>query len=213
MAEDEKKAFVKTVHLTDSEVQKIVTDEYGMQLKLKDVKDGNHIVMKILEPIVQGEYAWGGKQKETYKLKCKYKPKGCEPFELRVQIGEGPANRLWEKFPDDKYVGMYAFFSKTSHDGKFPQFVNPIEHYNGDADKEDAFTKTADKPETQADSPETAIKLDLSNFDEFKETYLNMCKEDKTEPALVHMVGSYITSSQPDTVVELIKKCEEVLKK
>ncbi len=209
MAEENKKAFEKTVHLSDEEIKEIYNDEYG-KLTLQDVKAGHHIVMKILAPVIRGEYKQGNEMKPTQKFKCQYKPKGCELFELLVQVGAGAADRLVKKYPDDSYVGMYAFFSRTSFEGKFPQFINPMQGYNEQQDKEDLFTKKADKPEECCD---TEFKLDLSNFDEFKETYLNMCKEAKTEPALVHMVGSYITSSQPDTVVELIKKCEEVLNK
>ena len=61
-------------------------------------------------------------------------------------------------------------------------------------------------------TPATALKPDLSKFDEFKAKYLAMVKNANMQPNAVHMVGSFIATNEKERVKELIEKCRESLK-
>lgn len=211
---DEKKEFEKTKQLTDEEVRDIINTDYGAQLKLKDVKAGHNIVMKITGAVVEGEYEFGGATKKTYNLPCEYKPKECDKFDLKVQVGENAVKRLLDKYPEDKYVGMYAFFSRTAYDGHYPQFINPIPNYTGNADKSDLFTKKSSTDDTaKGDSPSTHINADLEDFSEWSTNYLSSTKEAGIVPTAVHMVGSFIVSHNKELTKALCDKCSAVVKK
>ena len=58
-------------------------------------------------------------------------------------------------------------------------------------------------------TPVTALKPDLSKFDEFKVVYLAMVKSVNMQPNAVHMVGSFIATNEKERVTELIEKCKE----
>ncbi|KKN29190.1 hypothetical protein LCGC14_0846430 [marine sediment metagenome] len=155
MAEENKDAYVKTKELSTDEVKGIISTDFGTKIVLKDIKSGYHLIMKILEPVKIEKYDYDGGSQTKYMFKCKYKGKGIKPFELQVQAGENAVKRLQEKYPDDKYVDMYAFFSRTSHKGLYPQFINPIPHYNEPVDKDDLFNPTNENlPDNQAATTE-----------------------------------------------------------
>lgn len=208
-----------TKELPIDDVKDILDTTYGIKLKLNDVKDGHHIVMKILEPVTSKEYdseqedEEGNKLKNTvYTVKCHYKPKGYDPFDLTIQVGENAVKRLQEKYSDDSYVGKYAFFSRTKYKGGYPQFINPIDNYNEPVDKADLFKKKVtepvkDKPVTQSNA------LNLQDFEEFKGKYITMMNAAQLKPNAVHMLGSYIATKEKDRVAELMQLCKDALKK
>ena len=78
------------------------------------------------------------------------------------------------------------------------------------------YNVISDVPKGKVSSPQnapaTALKPDLSKFDEFKVKYLAMVKTANMQPNAVHMVGSFIATNEKDRVKELIEKCKEALK-
>jgi len=213
MAGKKENEFVKTKELTPEEFRDIVNTDFGVQAKLQDVKAGSHVIMKILEPLEIDHYEHAGDMKTTYKLKCHYKGKGYEGFDLTVQIGEGAAKRLDEKFPEDSYVNKYAFFSRTSYEGKYPQFVNPMKKYEEPRDKSDLFKKKEEKTEDKAlqDGSEGAKSLNLEGFDAFKAKYLEAVKKNGSKANAVHMLGSYIATYEKKRVAKLIELCTKAI--
>jgi len=210
---EEKKEFNKTKHMSIDDVKAIINTEFGAQIKIQDVKVNHHIIMKILEPVTVGEYLHAGEPKKTHRFRCHYKPKGCEGFDLTVQVGEGAVTKLIEKFPNNAYVGMYAFFSRTQYQGMYPQFINPIKQYDEPKDKDELF-----KPKETTDTPQNtekpSLKLDLSKFDDFKAKYTLMAKDPDMIARInpTHMIGCYIATYEEDMIKELKAKCEEALK-
>ena len=85
----DKKEFKKTVELSAEEVEGIINTDYGIKIRLQDVKAGHHIIMKILKPVDIQEYDHDGDTKRSHTFWCSYKPKDCEAFEINVQAGEG----------------------------------------------------------------------------------------------------------------------------
>lgn len=201
MAED-KKEFKKTSPLTFEQIKEC-TDDYGT-FKMDQIKAGHHAVFKITGPVVEGEYKYGTPPvtKKTFKMpvELKHKELGDNRAEFILQAGEGCVGRLLKKYPDDKYVGMYAFFSRTAHGDGFPQFINPFE---GELAKS--------KDEIFAAGKSTDI--DLTEFDKFKESYFALIKKANMQPNPVHMLGSFINKIEPDRVKALVQKCEEAVKK
>ena len=79
------------------------------------------------------------------------------------------------------------------------------------------FYSVADK--SKAIAKETAIrvqdiwgKIDLSKFDSFKERYIEALKKNNIQPNFVHMVGSFLASTEKERTKELVEKCKETLK-
>ncbi len=207
---DKKNEFTKTKELSAEEVKGIMNTDYGPQLKLQDVKVNHHIIMKIIAPVEVDEYEHGGETKKSHKLWCTYKPKGCEGFDLKVQAGEGAVTRLQEKFPGDSYVGKYAFFSRTQFEGRYPQFINPLDKYTEHKDKDELFKKTADSSEQDSDNSTpsgTQDELNISKFDEFKTKYFETAKKEDLTPSAVHMLGCFLATYDKKRVVNLLAKC------
>ena len=67
-------------------------------------------------------------------------------------------------------------------------------------------------PSSIQNTSATALKPDLSKFDEFKVKYLAMVKSANMQPNAVHMVGSFIATNEKERVKDLIEKCKEALK-
>lgn len=200
MAEEKKQEFKKTKEMSADQVREIIGTKYGIKLKMNDIPSDHNIVMKILKPVDIETH----EKIKFHNILCEYEPKGCEEFEVMVQAGENCIKRLQEKFPNESYVGMYAFFSRTSYQGKNPQFINPIKNYHK--------PKTADELFTEKKAKAGAKPLDLSMFADFKKNYLEKMKENDVEPNAIHMLGSYIGSTEKERVAELIKLCQEALK-
>lgn len=155
MTEENKQEFEKTKLMTPEQVKEIISTNFGVKLKMNEVKAGHHVIMKILKPVEEKEYEYQGATNKVFTLWCKYKTKGFEPFELEVQVGEKAVERLKEKYPDNTYVDMYAYFSRTAFEGGFPQFINPIKHYDEPVSKDELFKKaspTAQKEEEKVDA-------------------------------------------------------------
>ena len=184
MVEEKKKEFKKTTELGVDEVRKIINTDYGVKLTLKDIKTNHHLIMKILEPVVEDSYEFDGDTKKTYTIKCRYgKGKGIKPVELQVQVGENAINRLREKYPEDSYVDKYAFFTKTKYGDGYPQFINVIPHYEAPQSKEELFSSEDEEgietpvvKEGEEASPPSSL---LNNKAEFKlsETEKSTIKE------------------------------------
>ena len=68
------------------------------------------------------------------------------------------------------------------------------------------------KPSSVQNAPASALKPDLSKFDEFRVKYLAMVKSANMQPNPVHMVGSFIATNEKERVRELVDKCKEALK-
>ena len=202
MAEEKKKKmeFVKSKFLTFEEVKEL-TNDY-MQIKLHDMKAGCAFCAKILAPVEEKEIP---DYDNVFQFDVEYKDKKLEtPVKLKLQAGESAVKRLQTKFPEDSYVGKWCVFSKTSFEGKFPQFINPMEKEpQMGVDKDEAFApKTKEEP-----------KADFEIFDEFKTNYLATVKEKGKEPDVIHMIGAYIATYEEDQYKKLIELCEGALKK
>jgi len=65
--------------------------------------------------------------------------------------------------------------------------------------------------ETKAESKELG-KIDLTKFDSFKVKYLEALKKNNIQPNFVHMVGSFLASTEKERTRELVEKCKEALK-
>ena len=196
----EEKQFAKSKFLNLEEVQELV-NEY-MQIKLHDMKAGTAFVAKITGPIE--EKAIEGYD-NVFQMPIAYKNKDlAEPAVLTLQAGESAVKRLQEKFPDDSYVDKYCVFSKTSYNGKFPQFINPMKGEPIDQKSKDDVFK---KKEGVKDK-----KMDFSVFDDFVSDYKATMGETGRKPDVVHMMGAYIATFEADKYAELQKKCEEALK-
>lgn len=209
---EEKNEFEKTKELTQDELMNVINTDYGVKLKMNDVKAGHHVLMKILAPVAIKSYAYGGAEKQSHNIKCFYESPEIEGFELLVQVGEGAAERLKERYPNDSYVGMYAFFSRTLYQGNYPQFINPIPDYSKPKNKDELFAKKATAKETIAAAAQGTAKLDLSGFDEFKGQYIAKMKGNNMVPNPTHMVGSFMGYQEGERIAELIEKCKDALK-
>ncbi len=77
---------------------------------------------------------------------------------------------------------------------------------------EDVGKSDENTQESTTDTPQTANKPDLSNFDTFKAKYMEKIKEAQVKPNAVHMVGSWIFTYETDRMSELITKCKEAMK-
>ena len=58
----------------------------------------------------------------------------------------------------------------------------------------------------------TALQPDLSKFEDFRVKYLTMLKSANMQPNPVHMLGSFISTYEPERVMEFREKCKEALK-
>ena len=181
MVEVEDKGYVKTKELSVDEIKKIISTEYGTKIVLKDIKAGSHMIMKILEPVNKIGYDYGGTPQVKYLFKCKYKGRGIKPFELQVQVGENAVKRLEEKYPNDSYVDMYCFFSRTKYGDGYPQFINPIKGYEEPKSKEELFLSENDKGEILGENQEgdisspSSLLKPLNEFsDKEKQTILEL---------------------------------------
>ena len=56
------------------------------------------------------------------------------------------------------------------------------------------------------------LQPDLSNFDEFKQNYLNALKEANMKPNGTHMLGSFIILNEGERVLDLLAKCRDAIK-
>lgn len=220
--------FEKTKELSVDEVKEIIDDRFGLQIKLKDVEPNHHIILKILKPIEKGSYDFGGETKQTYKIFCEYKPKNIEPVNLTVQVGENAAKRLEEKFPEESYVGKYAFFSRTSFEGKFPQFINPMNSYTEPVSKDGAFKKKDSVLKEEMTEKEGApmctepsgIKLPTKEFvisnyiDEYAKGVILPPKDVEGEAIASpnHFIGTIIKTFAPENV-DLLNFLEEIYQK
>lgn len=208
MTEEKKQEFKKTIELSVDQVREIIDTQYGVKLKMNDIPTDHRIILKILEPVKENKYTMGEEEKISYSLWCEYKPAGCDSFELEVQAGEGCVKRLQEKYPKDSYVNMYAMFSRTSYQGKYPQFINPMKKYQERKDVDELFQeKVSKKKQAVAGSP-----VNLEPFAEFKKTYDAALKKNGKEPNAIHMLGSYIGSIEKERTAELLKLCNEACK-
>lgn len=122
--------FEKTTDLPLEKVAELI-DDYGL-LKLSKVPVGFHIIAKILKPFETKIINEGTDDEFAVNtVEVEYEPKGYEPAQFKMQVGEGPIKRVMEKFPDNKYVGMHAFFKRSKFGGKFPQHINPFVQSEG----------------------------------------------------------------------------------
>lgn len=115
----------KTVELPIEKLTELI-DDFGM-MKLSKAPVGFHIIAKILEPIEVKVIGEGTEDEFTvHTVLVEYEPKGYEPAQFKIQVGESAVTRMKAKFPDDKYVGMNAFFKRSKFGGKYPQHINPF---------------------------------------------------------------------------------------
>lgn len=155
--------FAKTTEAGLEEVKELVS-EWG-RIRLSDLKVGKHLILKVLEPIYHKDSVdEKGEVTVRHFVKCEYKHvklEGRPQFE--VQVGPSCAARLQDKWPDQSYVGLYAYFTRTSYQGTYPQHINPIKDYV-DVDKEEMFKlKAGDTGVTVPDKPAVG-NADLSSI-------------------------------------------------
>lgn len=200
---EEKKQYNKTKELPIEELKKIIDDSYGISMKLSDVKAGFHVVMKILSQVETSSYVHSGTTKLVYKIPCEYHRKGYQPFKVKIQVGAEAVKRLNEKFPANKYVGMFSFFSRTSFENKYPQFVSPFTGEFSNVSKAELFQKIGEQSAEPVAAPvETLPELEvLSNESK-------VVKKLKTDPKFATWVDYSKKSMQNflEAIVQLAKR-------
>ena len=67
------------------------------------------------------------------------------------------------------------------------------------------------KTSSLQNASQPALKPDLSKFEYFKGEYLTAIKSANMQPNAVHMLGSFIATTEKERVKELIEKCLVVL--
>lgn len=135
---DEKKEYTKTRTLNFEEVKGLV-NKYG-KIIVKDFPTNTNIVVEIVGPIQSDSYEWNDITKTVFNLPIKYKAEEMlEAAPLTLQVGESAAQRLDEDYPNNTYVGMMAYITKTVYQGKFPQFINPFTPSSNIIDKDKLF--------------------------------------------------------------------------
>jgi hypothetical protein len=142
----ENKEFAKTTELEFEKFYDLLDDKFGVTLKLNDVPTQNHLIMEIVAPVkkkVVPAKEEGDDDKVFYNIPCRYyhsKFAGGSA-DLDCTVSEGAVGRLEEKYPNNSYVGMKAFFQKTKYGGKYPQFINPIKNPIDIKHKDDLLAK------------------------------------------------------------------------
>lgn len=165
--------FEKTTDLPLEKVVELI-DDYGL-LKLSKAPVGFHIIAKILEPVKSTVVGEGTDDEFTVlKVKVEYEPKGYEPAVFEIQVGEGAVKRMTDKFKDDSYVGMQAFFKRSKFAGKYPQHINPFVPSEGGVGSKPTFVKK--KGETGIVNPEKSFN-DQPEF--VKEIIAHFCENTK----------------------------------
>jgi len=172
----------KTVMVSTDKLGELI-DDFGT-LKLSNLPANTHFVAKIIEAVSIKEVESHGLT--IYSLMVEYHDPAYEPVQFKVQIGEGAAQRLNDKFPEQAYVGMNAYFSKTKYGLRYPQFVNPF--VGTTETKKPAFVKKSGgvspmaKPKVEAQLPFVAeiIKYFVENPGVFTDEYLQTSLRDGT---------------------------------
>jgi len=173
--------FKKTEAMTNEQIKEILNTDFGARLKVKDIKVNHHIIMKILA-VPKSEIIGEGKDAFTvHTIKCEYDntKNGGKKFPLDVQVGQNAITRLTDKYPEGDYIGKRAFFTKTSYEGKNPQFVNPIMgEFNEPVNKDDLFAPVIDNTvkDPEEKPKEEPIKKEddlLFNSDEMEEKVMS----------------------------------------
>ena len=144
--EQNNEGFERTEELSLQDVMDAV-NEYGV-LKLNSIKPKKHFIAKITAPVrvIEREGA-DGEVVIRHFLDVEYKkPELAGKASFSVQVGQNAIARLIDKRKGHSYTGMYAFFSRTSYKGTYPQFVNPVENFQ-QFDKDEAFKLKEEKKE------------------------------------------------------------------
>lgn len=192
---------------TNQQTTKISTHEIGElinnygTMKLSAIPANSHFVAKLIEKVQTREITEPPKKpgddpviKHIYSVQVEYSDPEYEPVQFKLQVGEGAAKRMLEKYPDESYVGKNAYFSKTKYGAVYPQFINPFE---GELNAgKPAFIKKQGgnapikqvAPQATTEAPDASWATDIvmhlsQNPDEFNTKYFNTSfKEGVTAP-------------------------------
>jgi hypothetical protein len=134
----------KTRELSLDEVKGFV-DDY-LCLKMHSIPADTHLIAKIRDKGYTRTIPSKEEGKEDsvlYFMPVTYEKDGVEA-DLNIRVSEATYKRFHDKYKDQDFIGKHAFFSKTSFNGKFPQFVNVINNFKERVTKDEAFSSKTD---------------------------------------------------------------------
>jgi hypothetical protein len=233
----DKKEFKKLKLIDVEQLKSIITDEFGLQLKIKDLPDDTKVILKIVGKPEGRQYDYQGVPTTIYLYPCVYTNAklGIETPVIKVQVGESCYKRFIEKYTEpEQYLDHYAFFSKTKYVGKnaqgkpvltYPQFIGVISNMQENVSKDDAF---APKKKQSTPSQEDEVSLEqapkvinlLEDLPEFITLYEEGVDESKdSENYFIDvwkknkLEGKTIPDVEMVKIVETLKKAYEAYSK
>jgi len=156
---EEPKKFDKTTQLTLKQIEENV-DSYNV-FKMNNIPDNTHLIARIKKAMYKKELKGNYAGKFVFLIDVELVHKELtEPAEFTIQVGETAIKRLTTKYPDDKYVGMNAFFNKTAWQGNHPQNVNPFDGEVNVGDTKAKFKKKEDAKDDKDFGTLPLVKVD-----------------------------------------------------
>ena len=174
-------------------------------------KNGDRKPLENTEGIYTGNELLGaGKtddNREWSRYKAYFKPKmdSDKKFSMTVfsPLKAKNTKQLNELVPGTRYKISYSTQNYTNKQGIPVTGKTAVGIYDAKQEQQQATTKPQ----------QNALQPDLRGFDTFKVKYLNQLKQvPDLKPTAVHMLGSFIATTEKERVAALIALCQKAIK-